>query len=605
MEVVRLSVRGFRTPPGYVQVSNSELFSILQGTNDDRKSGLLQGIRLMLLLANQGWPPIGGAFQGLDGVARDACNSDLIAPLELAAEISTSSQDRAEIPGPLMLNLERLRVRFEVRADHPMAPAGWTVRQFEVGDGKDFANQDATAVTREIRAAMEIIGCAMGRLLEQVRSPRPDAWLEGEAPVLDVAELIALDLLAGVRFKHIRPGTDEHLYRKRHPRLAGKIDQTVEALVSKRCVERIAISRGHLLDITPTGLLACSRGGEADGLAMGIARMMQQRSEADGEAFTYYTLHEAMPFNFGASTADFLPFAATVLEVLRLTPPGSTTMWSPYDMRSLLDVTDIRGLRQRAELLRQMEAAEAERAAAEAAAFSTVPGPTPAAHAGGDGRGMGSGGDDRRGGNGRGVGPATILFLGANPSATTRLALDEEVREIQQRIHGSDLRDAFRIEQAWAVRASDLQACLLRHRPTIVHFSGHGDAAGELVLVEEGGAARPVSTAAIAGLFRVLGKNVRCVVLNACFSEAQARAVAEHVDCVVGMAVAVEDSGALAFAGAFYQALGYGESVQTAFDLGCNRIELSGSAQGDVPRLVTRSGVLADEVRLGMGVARP
>jgi hypothetical protein len=204
--------------------------------------------------------------------------------------------------------------------------------------------------------------------------------------------------------------------------------------------------------------------------------------------------------------------------------------------------------------------------------------------------------DTRRSSPARRGGPATILFLAANPSSTTRLALDRESREIDQRLRGADLRDAFRIEQAWAVRGEDLQERLLRHRPAIAHFSGHGSPAGELVLEDPSGAARPVGKAALASLFRILHGGVRCVVLNACFSERQALAIAEHVDCVVGMTTAVEDSSAIAFAGAFYQALGYGESVKVAFDLGANQIDIAGLAEADVPRLVCRSGVDASAV---------
>lgn len=107
--------------------------------------------------------------------------------------------------------------------------------------------------------------------------------------------------------------------------------------------------------------------------------------------------------------------------------------------------------------------------------------------------------------------PALILFLGANPSETTRLALDKEVREIRHRLRTAELRDAFHLEQEWAVRATDLQECLLRHRPAIVHFSGHGNAAGELLLEDETGHATPVGTAAVTNLFRLLGKTVRCM----------------------------------------------------------------------------------------------
>ena len=62
--------------------------------------------------------------------------------------------------------------------------------------------------------------------------------------------------------------------------------------------------------------------------------------------------------------------------------------------------------------------------------------------------------------------------------------------------------------------------------------------------------------------------------LNACYSEAQAQAIAKHIDCVVGMTTAVGDDAAIDFATAFYRALGYGRDVQTAFDLGTNQIAL-------------------------------
>jgi hypothetical protein len=194
--------------------------------------------------------------------------------------------------------------------------------------------------------------------------------------------------------------------------------------------------------------------------------------------------------------------------------------------------------------------------------------------------------------------PATILFLGANPSDTARIALDQEMREIDQRLRLAELRDAFRLEQAWAVRSRDLQACLLRYRPTIVHYRGHGGAAGGLVMEDEGGCAMTVGTAALADLFRILGRDIRCVVLSACFSEPQARAIAENVECVVGMTDALHDSSAIAFAGAFYQGLGYGESVGVAFELGKNQIDMAGLSQADVPRLVCRTGVDADSVFL-------
>jgi hypothetical protein len=197
-----------------------------------------------------------------------------------------------------------------------------------------------------------------------------------------------------------------------------------------------------------------------------------------------------------------------------------------------------------------------------------------------------------------GDGAITILFLGANPAGTTKLALDREVREIDERLRSSEWRDVFRVEHAWAVRATDLLERLLRYRPTIVHFSGHGNSAGELALEDETGEVKPLSATILAALFRVLGRTVRCVVLNACYSESQAQAIAEHIDFVVGMNTAIEDNAAVVFAGTFYQALGYGEDMQTAFDLGCVQIDLEGRMQSHVPKLVvTRAGVRASETK--------
>lgn len=184
--------------------------------------------------------------------------------------------------------------------------------------------------------------------------------------------------------------------------------------------------------------------------------------------------------------------------------------------------------------------------------------------------------------------PIRVLFLGANPSDTTQLALGNELRAIDQALQLARFRDSFELEQQWAVRVEDLQRCLMRYQPHVVHFSGHGSQYNELILEDQNGRRRPVSSRAISTLFSLLKDNIRCVVLNACFSEAQADAIAQHVECVVGMSQAIKDASAIAFAASFYEALANGRSVRSAFDLGCNRIDLESLAQQDVPKLYAR-----------------
>lgn len=132
----------------------------------------------------------------------------------------------------------------------------------------------------------------------------------------------------------------------------------------------------------------------------------------------------------------------------------------------------------------------------------------------------------------------------------------------------------------------DLQLFLLDYEPDIVHFSGHGNLANEIILEDESGNSHRVTPHALSGLFSALKNNIRCVVLNACYSEPQAQAIAQYIDCVVGMSDAIGDSAAINFAKAFYRALGFGRDIQTAFDLGCVQIDLANLSEKDTPKLL-------------------
>ncbi|HKV09414.1 MAG TPA: CHAT domain-containing protein [Thermoanaerobaculia bacterium] len=179
-----------------------------------------------------------------------------------------------------------------------------------------------------------------------------------------------------------------------------------------------------------------------------------------------------------------------------------------------------------------------------------------------------------------------ILFLGANPQDSTRLRLDAEVREIDRALASAELGGRFELHQKWAVRPSELQMHLLRHRPHLLHFSGHGSRENAIFLEGEDGRSRPIEGIRLARLLAQFNRHLRCVVLNACYSEEQAQAISEHVDCVVGMSTAVLDQAAIRFAATFYQSLAFGSSVQAAFEMCCADIELGELGQDAVPQLL-------------------
>lgn len=191
-----------------------------------------------------------------------------------------------------------------------------------------------------------------------------------------------------------------------------------------------------------------------------------------------------------------------------------------------------------------------------------------------------------------------ILFLAANPLDSAPLRLDAELRNIREKIDLSKAREEVELCQEWAVRVTDLQRALLKNAPAIVHFSGHGSDTGEIVLEDASGDSHAVPANALASLFKTFRDSVKCVVLNSCGSESQSDGIVEHIDVVITMSDEVDDDAANAFASAFYQALAWGQSVQKAFDLGCNQMALEGFADADVPVLKAGTDIDADALYL-------
>lgn len=188
--------------------------------------------------------------------------------------------------------------------------------------------------------------------------------------------------------------------------------------------------------------------------------------------------------------------------------------------------------------------------------------------------------------------PSSILFLAADPTNASRLRLGEEFREIQEKLKLAKWRDRFRLESPQlSVRPADISQALLDEKPQIVHFSGHGMATGALCFENQIGEIHPIQPDALAALFEQFAHQVKCVVLNACYSEIQANAIAEHVDYVVGMNQAIGDKAAIAFAIGFYQALGAGRTIEEAYKLGCVQIRLQGIPEHLTPVLVKKGQV--------------
>lgn len=181
-----------------------------------------------------------------------------------------------------------------------------------------------------------------------------------------------------------------------------------------------------------------------------------------------------------------------------------------------------------------------------------------------------------------------LLFLAADPGDLSRLRLGKESGEIQEKMQLAKLRERFELHQRLSVRPADISQALLDVQPQIVHFSGHGTTAGALCFENQSGEVHPVEPNALAALFEQFAHIVDCVVLNACYSEIQANAIARHIDYVVGMNQAIGDKAAIAFSIGFYQALGAGCAIEEAYRLGCVQIRLQSIPEHLTPVLVEK-----------------
>jgi hypothetical protein len=183
-----------------------------------------------------------------------------------------------------------------------------------------------------------------------------------------------------------------------------------------------------------------------------------------------------------------------------------------------------------------------------------------------------------------------ILFLAANPVDTDRIQSDQEAREIGRALRDAGAADRFELLLNGAVQIDDLQRLIFASNPDIVHFSAHGSTDSEIVVEGAWGRSRAVGGEALAELFRCLRGRIRCVVLNACHSAKQAEEIARHVECALGMSGVIGGFSARQFSFSFYRALALGASVQQAFDLALNQIELNGIALRAEPKLFGNPG---------------
>lgn len=206
-----------------------------------------------------------------------------------------------------------------------------------------------------------------------------------------------------------------------------------------------------------------------------------------------------------------------------------------------------------------------------------------------------------------------ILIMQANPAATVRLETAAEQRNLDAALWAALNRDLFDTPVlAAAARIGDLLPALRRHRPHILHFMGHGDGAGGLLLhAPDDDTVQCLTASALLELLRAYqaeaSEPLRLVVLAGCETASTAALIGQVVDGAIGMTgdigdVAVRDI----FTPAFYAALGDGRSVANAVTSTQAELRSQGySADAEMVALHTRDGLAETQLQPQAWLTRP
>ena len=176
-----------------------------------------------------------------------------------------------------------------------------------------------------------------------------------------------------------------------------------------------------------------------------------------------------------------------------------------------------------------------------------------------------------------------ILFISSNPLDTDFLRLDREMRDIENELVSSKYRDKFEFIKFSAVRIGDLQNALLKYSPNFVHFAGHGEAEGIVLLDNKTDESCIVKSEPLAYLFKLFSNDIACIFLNSCYSEIQAQSLKKFIPNIIGMKGTVPDETAIEFAKVFYKGIGAGREISFSFEFAKNSIDLNNIPGNDIP----------------------
>jgi hypothetical protein len=158
-----------------------------------------------------------------------------------------------------------------------------------------------------------------------------------------------------------------------------------------------------------------------------------------------------------------------------------------------------------------------------------------------------------------------LLALLSNPDNEVKLRMDREIKEINSRISHKVSHD-FEYKPVPAINIDELPGLLIKEKPDLLHFSGHGKKS-QLCFEDKLGKSKDVSSDALQTIFKETGHYVTCLLINACESSKLAERLCEYIPHVIGFPDKIEDELAEIFSKTFYETLSLGHTVASCFEM--------------------------------------
>lgn len=134
--------------------------------------------------------------------------------------------------------------------------------------------------------------------------------------------------------------------------------------------------------------------------------------------------------------------------------------------------------------------------------------------------------------------------------------------------------------------------------PTILHFSGYGASDGKLVFQDNNDKQKLLSIDVLVELINASSDNLRLVVLNNYFSSIISEKTVDNIEASIGMNNPIGDQTAIVFASQLYSSIGFGSSLEKAFQQAIVALKQYDIPEEQTPQLYLSDGIDAKDIYL-------